>query len=169
MRLPRFHRLHIFFTGPFVLAGLLSILVVSIIAINAARSIMGRMAQDLATESLDGLHTRIQDLESFDFSLESIDTVLKEHFARKNAYGFISDGTGQLQGTSWISRNQSASGNTTSPANGFNHPDCLIRCSLRGAQNEFSHLNQIDGQSFLVTGDDGMLLCVPWQILVPQL
>lgn len=62
MRLPRF-RLHIFFTGPYILIGLISILVVSSIAIRSARSNMGLLAQDLAKESLEQLVFRLHDAE----------------------------------------------------------------------------------------------------------
>jgi signal transduction histidine kinase/ActR/RegA family two-component response regulator len=64
-RLPRFRKLHIFFSGPFVLIGLVSILVVSIIAVQSARKLLQRMTQDLVEESLYGVSLRVEQMTEY--------------------------------------------------------------------------------------------------------
>ncbi|MFW7379752.1 MAG: response regulator [Oligoflexus sp.] len=307
LRLPRFHRLHIFFTGPFLITGLLSILIVSMIAIKSARTVMGRMAQELAMESLDGMVNRLRDIEKgpaaaldftinvlsltprehylhdewvgifagmlhqrsdieslfmgfaeggyvavqrlpdgrmilqttdsryaglvkhydlqgngtrtlipekggivdarkafwfqqtlaaddekhiewpqakgsqlqypsyqrtsvvrnangqvemvlgVDVSLQGLEAIVQGLFQNKNTFGFVTDGYGNLVGASWVNEQLEAYASTQAFPNAFNHPDCLVRCSLRQAQNLFGNLEQHQPESFVAQGDDGNL------------
>ena len=60
----RIGKLQIFLTGPLIVVGCVSILLISILSMNQARSVLKQMGQEVALESLDYISLYVKDIDT---------------------------------------------------------------------------------------------------------